>query len=113
MRRLAYPAVALTLALAWCAAQALDSGWLAAAVCVLSIPAACLPALARRPRRVATALVLAAMAAAVAALVAPLLLGLTGASALRLQLGFALVLTPLVPLAYAATFPRDGDGGRP
>jgi len=110
VRRVAYPAVAVTLAVCWLAAQLLDWPWLAAAVCVVAIPAACLPALARRPRRVATALILAALAAAVAAVLAPLLLGLTGAGALRLQLGFALVLTPLVPLAYAATFPADrGD----
>jgi hypothetical protein len=111
VRRSAIPPSACALALAWCTAQLLDSGWLAALVCVLAIPGACLPALVRRRRRAATATVLTAMAAAMAALLAPLLLGLDGAAALALQLSFALVLTPLVPLAYAATFPDD-DGDR-
>jgi len=111
MHRSALPVTAAALALAWCTAQLVSSGWLAAAVCVLSIPAACLPALARRPGRAATTAVLGGMAAALAALIFPLLLGVTGASALALQLGFVVLLTPLAPLAYALTFPDD-DGSK-
>jgi hypothetical protein len=105
-----WPAIAgATVAVAWLVAQLLDAGWLAAAVCSVAIPAAALPALARRPRRLPLAIALGSLSLAIALLLGALLLGLGATRPLALQLAFVVVVAPLAPLLYAATFPPDRE----
>ncbi len=104
MKNLTPPAVALALAGLWCVAQAVDAPALAAAVAVAAIGAAAGTAIRRRGSRrlrvavAALSLLLGAGLAAVFAAPA----GSTAAFAV--QLALLIVLAPLAPLLYAATF---------
>jgi hypothetical protein len=102
--------VATALALAYPAAVA-GGPWTLAGVTVAAALSGCALALARRPS--------ARLRAAFAALAAWLAIGLGGAVLLRAHAvwGFAWVLLvvyllplPLIPLLYARTFARSGDG---
>ncbi len=109
MRERLAPLFASVVATGWLAATALDLPLLAAGIAVAAIWAACATAAARRPvRRLVVALTAVAGSLFVSLL---LLLGPAagGVRGLLLQLAVMVVLTPIVPAVYAATF-RDGGG---
>jgi hypothetical protein len=111
MRTLGLPAAALALAGLWCLAQAADAPRLAAAVAVAALAAASATALERRgtPRlRLAVLLPAVLLGAGLAAIFAAPVGSVLGLAA---QLAILIVLAPLVPLLYAASFERPpGDG---
>jgi hypothetical protein len=103
------PWATLVLACAWCLAQALPSGAMAAAVAVAAIWLTAALALRRRPpRRLARALA-AMMAVLSGGLMALLLMPGTGSLAVLIQLALVLVLAPAAPAIYAATFSDHDD----
>ena len=100
------PVVAGSLAVGWLIASLADSAWGVAAVATAALVGVAWTAVARRRRRLPLAVVLLTLGAAVAALLAAVLTA--PGAALRIQVVAMVVLVPLVPLAYAATFDR-GD----
>jgi hypothetical protein len=111
MRTGATPAVTLTLAALWCLAQAVDAPLLAAGVAVAAIGASAGTAVRRRSTRrlqVAVAALTALLGAGLAAVFAAPAGSPLGIGA---QLAILIVLAPLAPLLYAASFGQSpGDG---
>lgn len=104
------PVAALALAGLWCLAQAVDAPRLAAAVAVAALAAASATAVLRRgTRRLRFAVLLPALLLG-AGLVGVFAAPAGSAVALAAQLAILILLAPLVPMLYAATFdsqPRD------
>jgi hypothetical protein len=104
MRRRQLPLLAVGLALLWLVAQAMASPGLAALVAVAALIGACALALRRRPGAALSA-GLAVVALIVGGVLALLLCRPgQGVHGLLTQLALVVVLAPLVPLLYAATF---------
>lgn len=106
MKTPASPVVALALAGLWCLAQAVDAPRLAAAVAVAALAAASATALERRGTRrlrLAVLLPVLLLGAGLAAIFAAPVGSVLGLAA---QLAILIVLAPLVPLLYAASFER-------
>jgi hypothetical protein len=111
VRRLAFPAVSATLAALWLAACAFDSPVVASLVAAATLTAGvCLAARRRQRHRRAVAVIAAAIGLAVAGLLAAeLLLPQGGPARLVLQLVFVVVLAPIAPALYSATFEASRD----
>jgi hypothetical protein len=104
------PVAALVLAGLWCLAQAVDAPRLAAAVAVAALAAASATSVLRRgTRRLRFAVLLPALLLG-AGLVAVFAAPTDSAVALAAQLAILIVLAPLAPVLYAATFEsQPGD----
>lgn len=104
------PVAALALAGLWCLAQAVDAPRLAAAVAVAALAAVSATSVLRRgTRRLRFAVLLPALLLG-AGLVGVFAAPAGSAIALAVQLAILIVLSPLVPLLYAASFERPpGD----
>jgi hypothetical protein len=107
----ALPGAALALAGLWCLAQAVDAPRLAAAVAVAALAAAsAISGLRRGTRRLRIAVLLPALLLG-AGLVAVFAAPADSALGLAAQLAILIVLAPLAPALYAATFDsQPGDG---
>ena len=104
------PVAALALAGLWCLAQAIDAPRLAAAVAVAALAAASATSVLRRgTRRLRFAVLLPALLLG-AGLVAVFAAPADSPIALAAQLAILIVLAPLAPVLYAATFEsQPGD----
>lgn len=110
IRTPALPGAALVLAGLWCLAQAVDAPRFAAAVAVATLAAASATSgLRRGGRRLRFAVLLPALLLG-AGLVAVFSAPADSAVALAAQLAILIVLAPLAPVLYAATFDsQPGD----
>jgi uncharacterized membrane protein HdeD (DUF308 family) len=110
IRTPALPGAALALAGLWCLAQAVDAPQIAAAVAVATLAAASATSgLRRGSRRLRFAVLLPALLLG-AGLVAVFSAPADSAVALAVQLAILIVLAPLAPVLYAATFDsQPGD----
>jgi len=110
MRTPPLPAAALALAGLWCLAQAVDAPRLAAAVAVAALAAASATSILRRgTRRLRLAVLLPALLLG-GGLVAVFAAPAGSAAGPAVQLAILIVLAPLVPMLYAATFESEpGD----
>lgn len=108
MRSALTPLLVAGLAAAWCLAQALDSGLVAAVTAAVTLWAAAVPACRRRRPGSPLSLVLAGMVLVVGvSLVMPVLLPTSAPAVLVVQIGIALLLALLLPALYAATFDHE------
>ena len=104
------PVAALALAGLWCLAQAVDAPRLAAAVAVAALAAASATSVLRRGTRCLRFAVLLPALLLGAGLAADFAAPADSAVALAAQLAILIVLAPLAPVLYAATFDsRPGD----
>jgi peptidoglycan/LPS O-acetylase OafA/YrhL len=112
VRGLIVPIVGAALAAGWIVAAAFDAPAMAALVAAAAVSASVCLAVRRRRRhrRMLVAVAVGAGLAVGALLGAELLLPHGGPTRLVLQLAFVLLLAPVVPALYAATFEPPCDG---
>ncbi len=101
------PLFASILALAWAAAQILESGYLAGLVATACLWAVAGLGSARRGSRRLAVVLATVMIGLAAALIVLLALPAGGPLRFLLQLSLMVTLTPLFPLIYGAFPPRD------